>query len=45
MAKPIGGDEVVRVDHDREEADEGEAEKEHGGEAGDSSLHQGAAGG
>ena len=35
MTKSIGGDQGVRLNHDWQEADEGQAERQHGGEDGD----------
>ena len=40
MPQPIGGDQVVRVDHDWQKADEGEAEQQDRGEDGYCPLHQ-----
>ena len=45
VAKPLGGDQGVRVDDDGQDADEGEDDEEGGGDQGDCALHQTAVGG
>ena len=40
MTESVGGDKVVRLDHEGEKTDEGEAHQQDGGEDGDRSLHQ-----